>query len=105
MSDPMPFDEMLNAQMGNDNESKELFSNNGVKTRTRLSRDEVSIATKLYFLCEQYGLDEFKEMLDNFLEIRISMDSKSRNEFIKVAGNKFETRGNFLGGMFGRGRP
>lgn len=90
----------LNSEEKDDNVSKELFSNENIKTRTEVSDDELKAIAKVNFLCEYLEIENFPNMIDEFLELRVSHKRKSRGEFIKSLTHRFQEG---MGGMFNRG--
>lgn len=94
--------EWLSSEEADENVSKELFSNENIKTRTEVSNDEIASISKINFICDYMGLKKFPKMVEEFLELRVSHKRKSRGEFIKSlakqegAGfNPFQNRGGF----------
>jgi len=85
-------DEQLNSfQSLNEDSStnpKELFDKENITTKTELSGEQVMIISRLKVLGEHlkksYGIDYFNELIDNFLELQISKDRKSREEFVST---------------------
>lgn len=76
-------EEMIRDSKKEDKETKELFSNKGIKTRTDLSDREISILSRLLFLCDKFRLQDLNTALHNFMELRVSKGRKSRKEFIE----------------------
>ena len=97
----------INKNVKEEKESKELFSNANIETRTDLTTSEIIGIAKLKFLCDEYGLDNFRKMLIYFMELKLSKDRKSRKEFIEAIkrSDQFNGFGNSanLGG-FNNGR-
>lgn len=93
---------LINANLKEESPSMELFKDNNIKVKTELSRDEIGIVSKLYFVTEYFELSGFSELLNNFLKLRVSKDRKGRKEYVDMGKSEI---GNSImsGGMFGGG--
>ena len=91
---------------GNPNEIvKELFANEGIKTRTDLSNEEISLISRMYYIAEELKNDRLTNLMDTFLELKVSKDRKSRDEFVKafIGSQPEEKKTNFFQRMFNVG--
>jgi len=70
------------------NPAKELFNPKNPKIRSEFSNREIKIICRLYILSkekyEPLGITMLHEVLDEFVLLRISMDRKSRLEFVET---------------------
>jgi hypothetical protein len=90
------------------NPAKVLFDPKNPKIKSEFSNREIKIVCRLYILSkekyEKLGIMMLKEVLDEFVLLRISMDRKSRTEFVETHR---ETRkdqvNNFMQKMMGGG--
>ena len=82
INDIEDLEEEINTQLGQSNESKELFSNSNIRTKTDLSDNEISMATKLRYMRIQYDIPVYDVILQEFMEMRLSRNRKSRKEYI-----------------------
>lgn len=64
--------------------AKELFISDRIDLRTEVTKDEINLITKLRFLDKRLGLENVDLLLDSFLNLRVSLDRKSRGEFIRA---------------------
>lgn len=85
--------------------AKELFSSQGLKTRTDIDDRQIVLLSKAYFLGDLIDNDHINKVLDNFIELRVSRKRKSRAEFIEALKgmDEFNQQAgvfNRLGGMF-----
>ena len=95
-------EEEISSQIGQVNESKELFSNTNIRTRTDLSDNEIIYATKLRYMRIQYDIPVYDVLLQEFMEMRLSRSRKSRKEYIESMKQKMKDMfNNFGGGGFG----
>ena len=83
--------------VGNDSKVlMELFSNQNIKTRTDLKEMEVSIIARL----EYYGIKtknkNISKILISFMELKLSKNRLSRQEFIDAFKNKDKPKPNIL---------
>lgn len=92
-------EEAITNQIQEVNESKELFDNNKIGTKTDLSDDEVVQATKLKYMAKRFDLPIYEDLLQNLMEYKLSRNRKSRKEYIESMGKKMSE---FLKG-FGNG--
>lgn len=77
-------DRMFNAENSNAGENvKELFAEEKVKARTDLSARQISRIARAYYMCELLQMPEIKQLLNEFITLRISHDRKSRAEFVE----------------------
>lgn len=102
MGDENFVDELSEFVSGQDTDqsvSKELFKVSDIKAKTEVSDAEIKAIAKINFISEMLDMKEFPNMINNFLELRVSHKRKSRGEFIKSLSNK-PSVGGF--GMLGR---
>lgn len=64
---------------------RQLFENKGIEKKTELKRSEVNKLAFLYAIAERYDFTDLKNILDKFLELRISIDRKGRKEVVDIA--------------------
>lgn len=96
----MDLQEWFKEEKKDEDVSKELFSNDTIKTRTEVSDDEIRAIAKINFACDLFQLRRFPIIIQEMLELRISKKRKSRGEFIKALSSK---RDSFqMGNMFGQ---
>ena len=100
ISENAQIESLINSNIKEERPSMELFKDTNIKVKTELTRDEVSLTAKLYFLTEYFELEGFKEMLDNFLKLRVSKDRKGRKEYVDIG--KSEINNNLLSNPFNR---
>lgn len=62
--------------------SKELFSGDNIDTKTQLSHNDINNITRLRFLSEKFGVENVDVLTNSMLTLRVSMNRKSREEFI-----------------------
>lgn len=62
--------------------SRELLSKHNIEAKTELSHDEIIFVTKLRFLENRYGVRNVHVLVESLETLRVSMDRKSRREFI-----------------------
>lgn len=91
-------EEEIQKNLQSENESKELFSKKDIRTKTDLSDNEIVYATKLRFMRVKYNLPIYDLLLDEFMEMRLSKNRKSRKEYIESMKQKVK---DFFGGTFG----
>lgn len=81
-------EEQLGAHFEQDNSiksvSKELFNSDKIDVKTELSHDEINMVTKLRFLERRFQLENVDVLIDSLLTLRVSMNRKSRTEFIQA---------------------
>lgn len=97
-------EDLENMFSGSQSESsilKELFSQKNFKTKTHLSGDEISIISRLYLMGRITKRPLIKDILDEFLVLRISKDRLSRKEFVDAHKNREENKGGMFGNLFG----
>jgi len=97
-------DDMFSNELAGENDIlKELFSSEGIKTRTDLSERQVSIVARLNFMSRYIDHDNLGIMIREFLELRVSKDRKSRKEFVESlkASNDNKGGANVFNRMFG----
>lgn len=84
--------------------SKELFSGKEIDLRTQVSADEINLVTKIRFLEEKFGIKNVKPLLASFLNLRVSLDRKSRTEFIQAITGEQEKKNkdSWWGKFFGQ---
>lgn len=93
-------EEELTKQLSSgDNESKELFDNKNIRTKTDLSDDEIVYATKLRYMSIKYNLPIYDVILQEFMEMRLSRKRKSRGEYIESMKQKVRDMFGGLGGF------
>ncbi len=85
---------------------KELFNPKNPKIKTELSDDEIKIISRLYVLSHKYYEPRktflLKNVLDEFVILRISKDRKSRAEFVEANKDIQKNKGGgFLEKVFG----
>lgn len=96
--------------------SKELFTSKNVDVKTEVTHDEINNITRLRFLQARYGVRNVEVIIDTFLTLRVSMERKSRKEFIDALQSERREKigGGFLkklaggfggGGSAGGGSP
>lgn len=96
INDIEDLEEEISAQIGQVNESKELFSNSNVRTRTDLSDNEIILATKIRYMRVQFDIPVYDVLLQEFMEMRLSRSRKSRKEYIESMKQKAQ---NMIGGF------
>jgi len=85
------------------NPAKELFDVKGdIRTRTQLSKSQVSGVVKLYFLANELNMPELKKVADNFMHCQVSLERQSRKEFVETMKNNNELQQG--GGFFNKFR-
>lgn len=75
-------EKLINQELKEEKESKEIFKSEGIKTRTDLNDNEISAMSRLLFLCDTFEFNNLNKALHNFMELRLSRNRKSRKEFI-----------------------
>jgi hypothetical protein len=81
------------------NDSKvlmELFSNQNIKTRTDLREREISIIARLEYYGKKTKNKNIAIILTSFMELKLSRDRLSRQEFIDAFKNKDKPKPNIL---------
>lgn len=82
------------------NVSKELFSIKTPKGKTRLTGEEIGIIHRLYVMSKRYyeprKIYLLKDALDELIILRISLDGKSRAEFVETHKALEEKKNNGL---------
>lgn len=84
---------------------KELFNEKTVKARTDLSASQISKVSRAYYMANILEMPELKNLLDEFITLRISKDRKSRSEFVEGLKSKIDTGilgNNMLNRQFGK---
>lgn len=89
-------EELTRQISGEQNESKELFDNKNIRTRTELSDEEIVYATKLRYMAVKFNLPIYDVILQEFMEMRLSRKRKSRSEYIESMKQKMQ---NMFGNM------
>lgn len=98
MVDSFDIDNMFGDTNQNPNDVvKEIFSIKDVKAKTDLSAAQISKISRAYYLAKILEMPELKDLLDEFITLRISKDRKSRSEFVE--GLKAKIDNNIMGGM------
>lgn len=98
---------MIDEQLGlipyqnNNTNPKELFDVTDIEAKTELTSEQVMIISRLKILGnhlkEKYNIDIIDTITNNFLQLQISKDRKSRGEFVSAFQSKNDERaGNFL---------
>jgi len=67
---------------------KELFSKQGLTKKTELRNSEVNKLAVLYAIARKYKFTELEDILDAFLELRISVGRKGRKEIVDIARSR-----------------
>lgn len=67
---------------------RDLFTGSNIKYKTQLTEEQrgaLSVLFHSYKLCEKYGIkfDGLKYVLDEYIDFGVSIDRKSRDEFVK----------------------
>lgn len=102
---PMP-DELSNEKtmldrMGDEFSSqepiRELFSSKNIRFKTQLTEEQrsaVAILYHAYRLCEKYSIkfDGLKFVLDEYIDFGVSVDRKSRDEFVKSTQQQIQNQ-------------
>lgn len=61
---------------------KELFDQEKINLISSLDSDEIALVTRLLVIAEMKGLENYKSVIKNYLELQLSKDRKSRTELI-----------------------
>jgi hypothetical protein len=81
-------EEGLNYNVEEDNEikavSRELFTKKEIDVKTEVSYNEINQISKIRFLENKFEIKNVQPLLESFLSLRVSMNRKSRLEFIKA---------------------
>jgi len=84
----------------NSTNPKELFDLTDIEGKTELTAEQVMIVSRLKILGniykKRYGLDYVNTLIDNFLQLQISKDRKSRHEFVSAFQSKNDEK---VGGL------
>lgn len=81
------------------NDVQILASTDNIKLLTRLSKAEILIVSKLYYLVEVLEIDEIETMLDNLIQFKVSEGGKGRKEIVDVLKGMKQGQGfNLFGG-------
>jgi len=84
-------DKMMMSQESNPADNvKELFNEDKVKARTDLSPTQIRNVTKAFYLANLTGMPDIRNLVHDFLLLRISKDRKSRQEFVDGLKAKIE---------------
>jgi len=67
---------------------QELFSKSNLTQKSELSLSEINKLAVLYAIARKYHFDELKDILDAFLELRVSTERKGRKEIVEIAKGK-----------------
>lgn len=62
---------------------KELFDSGKIKLITDLTRDEISLLTRINSVAEMKGLGIWKDVINEYVSLQLSRDRKSRKEIIE----------------------
>jgi len=77
--------DLMNQELNQNTESvRELFTEKNIKVKSDLDKHQISIIARLMFQAELTGLPELKQILDEFITLRVSKDRLSRQEFVKA---------------------
>jgi len=63
---------------------KELFNQKNFKVKSELSKDEISIISRIYTLAKLTNRPHLTEVVNEFIILRISKDRQSRKEFVEA---------------------
>lgn len=85
--------------------SKELFNRGNIDLKSEVSHNEVNHISKIRFLDTTFGVKNMDSVIDSFLSLRVSLQRKSRHEFIDAlqTERRNATGGNWVQRMFQRG--
>ena len=86
-----------------EHEASLLLQTDRIKLLTRLSKEEVTDISSLYFISEMLELNEFENLLDNLVMFKVSEGGKGRKELVDVLKAKSESAMNKMMGGFGNG--
>lgn len=82
LNDITELENMIADNIKEKKESQELFSKEHIEVKTDINEEEVSIISRLKFLCDELDLNNFRKALIYLMELRLSKGRKSRKEFI-----------------------
>jgi len=74
---------IISSQIKDEKESKEIFNVKDIKARTDINDNEISVISRLLFLCDDLELTNLRQAVNNFMILRLSKSRKSRKEFIE----------------------
>lgn len=100
-------EDSLSFQVENENDlkqvSKDLFTQGNINLKTELNDKEISYITKIQFMQEMYGMHTLDNAVNQFKQLRVSKDRKSRAEFINAVGGeaKKQEKEKLWSGFFG----
>lgn len=100
--------DLFNKEMNSNQESvRELFTEKNIKVKSDLDKHQISIIARLMFQSELTDLPELKQILDEFITLRVSKDRLSRKEFVdahRIQQDNMQGSGLFnrFGQMFNR---
>jgi hypothetical protein len=81
---------------------KELFNTKNFKAKSELNNNEISIISRIYLLAKITNRPHLREVVDEFIILRISKDRQSRKEFVEANKEmKRDMQGGLLNRMFG----
>lgn len=84
--------------------SRELLQPGNITLKSELTHDEINKVVRLEFLGTVYGAKYMDTLKRNLLELRVSLDRKSRQEFIQgLGGERDANTGGFFKKLFSRG--
>lgn len=78
---------------------RELFTPKNVKFKTQVTEEQrgaISILLSVYFRCKNLGIDfsGLKNVLDEFIDFGVSLDRKSRGEFVESQKSQMQNLAN-----------
>lgn len=83
--------DLLNKAVNENNEAvRDIFSGKDVKNKTDLSDRKIILVTKGLYLAKRFNLPKLHEVINNYLELRISKNRGSRKEYIEGLKAKIE---------------
>lgn len=67
---------------------KELFSGEGIARKTELSVSQVEAVSKILLLSVAFNSPVLRQHLQDFMELQLSKDRKSKAEFVEALKSK-----------------
>lgn len=97
-TDETTLDDEINQKLGTENKAKELFNKKDINTKTDVNDREINLISRIMFISEIFEIPEIQNMINRYLELKLSKNRKSRKEYLDALKN-IEGMNNFLGGV------
>lgn len=93
-------EQVIKDRSSKESEAGVLLDTSRIKLLTRLSREEITDISTLYYIAEILELGEFENLLTNLVHFKVSEGGKGRKEIVDVLkGHKPSLMQGFGGGQ------